>query len=298
MCVYIFSMHGVLGTTLERPSLVDMVVARLHDAILREELTEGERLRELPLSHALGVSRGPLREAIRRLEGCGLVVRVAQQGARIASIAREELEELLIIREALEGAACRIAAVRITTDELAQLHAILAYQRRKDSEGSMLDYYREPRELDFHFCIARAARSQRLISLLYGDLFYLLRVHRYRASQLPGRTTRSLDEHEAILAALESRDGDLAETLMRHHLGKARESILRAIETARDASAETQQVPRKRTHKARRRVPADKDKGGPQADDTSDQRRTQARHGSRRGPTDPGSGKRARSSRH
>ncbi|WP_372623930.1 GntR family transcriptional regulator [Falsiroseomonas sp.] len=222
----------MLETALHRPSLVELLVERLQEAILRGELSAGERLREQPLARRFGVSRGPLREAISRLEGRGLVLRVPQQGARIASISSDELEELLLIREALEGTAARLAAARITAGELAQLHAILDYQRRKESAGAMLDYYQEPRDLDFHYCLARASRSRRLMELLHGDLFYLLRVHRYRASQVPGRATRSLDEHAEVLAALEKRDGAAAESLMRAHLAAARESILRAMSGA------------------------------------------------------------------
>jgi DNA-binding GntR family transcriptional regulator len=233
--------HGLLETALQRPSLVELLVERLQEAILRGELSAGQRVREQPLARRFGVSRGPLREAISRLEGRGLVLRVPQQGARIASISPDELEELLLIREALEGTAARLAAARITPGELAQLHAILDYQRRKQSAGDMLEYYQEPRELDFHYCLARASRSRRLIELLHGDLFYLLRVHRYRASQVPGRAMRSLDEHAEVLDALEKRDGAAAESLMRAHLAAARESILRAMsqagETATAATA-------------------------------------------------------------
>jgi DNA-binding GntR family transcriptional regulator len=237
--VYIFRVDSLLDTALQRPSLVELLVERLQEAILRGELSAGERLRELPLARRFGVSRGPLREAISRLEGRGLVQRVPQQGARIASIPPAELDELLIIREALEGAACRLAAERVTPAELAQLHAILAYQRSKESAGTMLDYYQEPRELDFHYCLARASRSRRLIQLLHGDLFYLLRVHRYRASQVPGRAMRSLDEHAEVLGAFERRDGAAAESLMRAHLAAARESILRAMTEPAEEPAAT-----------------------------------------------------------
>src|SRR5450759_2049743 len=109
----------------EFPSIVDVVVDRLDKAILTGELPLGAHLSEQSLAEGLGVSRGRLREALRRLEGRHLIVRVHNLGVRVATFTKEDVSQLLVMREALEGVAARCAAVRMTDDEIEELGALV-----------------------------------------------------------------------------------------------------------------------------------------------------------------------------
>ena len=123
-------LHGTQGRSVlskstakrETPkTLVDDLVARLEGAIFRGEFPPGTRIREARIASDLGVGRGPLREAVRRLEGRKLVVRHANRGTSIAMLTTEELSELLEVREALEVEACRLAAKKVTKEGLEKL---------------------------------------------------------------------------------------------------------------------------------------------------------------------------------
>lgn len=179
------------------------------------------------LAEALGVSRGPLREAISRLEGRKLVQRSPNRGVRIASLSKSDLVEILEIREALEGMACRLAAKKMTGEELDALDDLLSKHRNQSDVMMGLDYAQSPLDYDFHFRIAEGSRNERLVSMICGDLYDPVRVYRFKASTTKGRTADALAEHEAIVDALQSRDPDAAEAAMRKHVRNSRENLVR-----------------------------------------------------------------------
>jgi DNA-binding GntR family transcriptional regulator len=201
--------------------------ARLFEAIehalITGEYAPGTRLGEKTLSRRFGVSRGPLREALRHLEGRGLVVRLPHAGVRVVSLGETDLDELYEIRQSLEATACRLAAQRITADEVAGLRALLA--RHRTSEA-----FREGRHygnLDIHYLIVKAARSSRLERFLCTDLYSLIRLCRFANADAPGKPERAHQEHERIVDAIEDRDAELAELLMRRHIAASRNDFRR-----------------------------------------------------------------------
>lgn len=202
-------------------SLVDTITKRLEDAIFSGELAPGTKLSEQGLAKMLGVSRGPLREAVRRLEGRKLVVRTTNIGSRVAELSDDDLRNLMVVREALEGMAARCAAENATKEELAQLQELLESHKTTVSAADNKGYFQD-RDLDFHVHIVRCSRNERLISMLCNDLYDLLRVYRYRSSRLKGRAKVAFDEHKAIVDAISARNPDLAEASMRKHLKAAR----------------------------------------------------------------------------
>jgi DNA-binding GntR family transcriptional regulator len=239
-----------LVSPIKPQSLVDELARRLEAAIFTGELTSGEWLSEASLAAALGVSRGPLREAIRRLEGRKLLVREPNLGPRVASVSIRDVEELLVIREALEGMACRLATQAMTDAEIAALADANTWQVG-DAAGprDLLDYYRGSAGPDFHVQIVRACGNERLAELLFGDPFHLLRLYRYRSAATPGRLVAGRAEHRAILAAMAARDGEAAERLMRKHLQQSRQATLASLRKAEKAGAAATAVnagPRKR----------------------------------------------------
>lgn len=206
-------------------SLVDMVAERIEAAIISGELAPGSRLSEQGLAASMGVSRGPLREAIRRLEGRKLLERTPNIGVRVASLSLSDLNEILQIREALEGQAAALAALNMPGADIAALHGMLDGHSKQKSVQDNQGYYDEDKNLDFHFSIIRGSGNERLAQMLFGDLHYLLRVYRHMARPRPGRAAAVLAEHRAIVDALERRDPQGAEAAMREHLRHARSFI-------------------------------------------------------------------------
>jgi DNA-binding GntR family transcriptional regulator len=202
----------------------------LDKAILTGELPLGARLSEQSLAEGLGVSRGPLREALRRLEGRHLIVRVHNLGARVTSFTKEDISQLLTIREALEGVAARCAAERMTDEEIAGL-AGLAHNGLDQSRQRPQTFaeYHQSVDHDFHYRIIQGSRNARLMDMLLKDTFYLLRIYRYRFKLVdsPNRAPQALSEHQAILQAISDRDPDAAENAMRNHLRNANAHILK-----------------------------------------------------------------------
>ena len=209
-------------------SLVDDLVARLEKAIFSGEFPPGTRLREARIANSLGVGRGPLREAVRRLEGRKLVVRQANRGTSVAVLTREEVAELFQVREGLEVTACRLAAQHITEQELAKLRATLDRHREVQS-NPRAELYGAWHNFDFHFQIAQASRNSRLLDILYGDVWSLLRLYRFPGILSPGRSPTGQEEHEEILRALSKHDVAACDNLMRRHLAHAQESLLRGM---------------------------------------------------------------------
>ncbi len=218
-------MSEILGGKVQAQSLVDVVADRLEAAIISGELKPGSKISEQALAKSMGVSRGPLREAIRRLEGRKLLQRTPNIGVRVTELSFSDLLDLLHIREALEGIACRLAAERMTDDEIKTLVKLLEeHGSRKSIQGGK-GYYQESKDFDFHFQIVRGSRNERLIDMLCGDLYDLLRVYRYKSSTLRGRAKDALAEHKEIVAALVARDAPLAEEKMRAHIRNARKHV-------------------------------------------------------------------------
>lgn len=198
---------------------------RLVEAIVSGALASGEKLSEPELAQRFGTSRGPLREALQRLEGMRLVERRPHHGARVAVVGRRELADLYAVREALEGMACRLAAEVMSTDEVNALRQLLVDHERLPEVQADRSYFQDEGYLDFHFRVVQASGNEELIAFLAGQLYHRVRLYRYRSSHVSHRPQRALKEHHQILDAIEARDGELAEILMRRHIRAARSSI-------------------------------------------------------------------------
>jgi DNA-binding GntR family transcriptional regulator len=218
-------MVGLLDNKVQAQSLVDVVAERLEAAIISGQLEPGSRLSEQALATSLGVSRGPLREAIRRLEGRKLLERTPNIGVRVAALSLRDLNEILQVREALEGLACGLAALNLSDADIAALRKLLETHEKQKSVQENKGYYQESKDFDFHFRIVAGSGNERLQQMLAGDLYYLLRVYRYKSSTKPGRALEALREHRNIVAALEARDPQAAEQAMREHLRHARRYV-------------------------------------------------------------------------
>lgn len=206
-------------------TLAEQVFARLQDDIVLGVLKPGTRLGEAELAARYGVSRGPLREAIRRLESRKLLQREPHVGARVASLTLADLIEIYRVREALEGMAARLAAEHMTADEVAGLHQVLSQHEQQQDIKEDVAYFQREGDLDFHYQIIQGSHNKTLADLLIGEIYHLVRMYRYQFSAVANRPQKALAEHRRIVEAIEAGDGDLAEMLMRRHIGRARENI-------------------------------------------------------------------------
>lgn len=208
-------------------TLAERVFERLQDDIVLGVYQPGARLGEAELASRYGVSRGPLREAIRRLESRRLLQREPHVGARVASLSLTELVEIYRVREAMEGMAARLAAEKMTDEEIEGLHDLLAQHEDQQDLREDTAYFQREGDLDFHYRIIQGSHNQTLGELLIGELYHLVRMYRYQFSTLANRPKKALGEHRRIVEAIEARDGELAEFLMRRHISRARENIER-----------------------------------------------------------------------
>lgn len=202
-------------------SLSSLVAQEIERLILSGALPAGERLNEQHLAARLGVSRGPVREAVRGLERSGLVVAVRNQGSYVRTISAEEALEIYDLRAAITGMACARLATSATAAQLAALKAIVKRMdaaRRADDAPS---YYAA--NLDFHaalFIHGGGPRAQRL----YEDLGNELHLFRRRALVEPENMRQSNAEHAAILRAIAAGDAETARATGEAHIagGKRR----------------------------------------------------------------------------
>lgn len=214
-----------LGAPIQSLTVSDQAFERLVDAITRGELQPGDAVNEVELSSRLGISRGSLREAMRRLEERGLMVRTPRRGVRVASVSNSDLLEILDMREVLEGMACRLATERMSDAELGRLEAKLREHAETPELATGQAYFQSAGDQDIHFLIAKGSGNERLARLLCDELYFLMRIYRFRSSERPGRAHLALDEHRAILEAMQSRDPDRAEQAMRRHIRRSRQNI-------------------------------------------------------------------------
>jgi len=203
----------------------DRVFEALQDAIVRGDIPPGSRVGETELALRFGTSRGPLREALRRLESRRLVERTPHVGIRIASLSPEALIEIYYVREALEGMAARLAALNMTADEVAGLKALLVTHEQDEALKADTAYFQQEGDLDFHYRVIQGSHNTALSELLIGELYHRIRMYRYQISAYAKRPQKAFGEHQRIVEAIEARDGDLAEMLMRRHLSSARQNI-------------------------------------------------------------------------
>ncbi|WP_018404233.1 GntR family transcriptional regulator [Marinobacter gelidimuriae] len=201
----------------------------LQTAIVKGDLTPGEKIGEVELCSRFHLTRGPLREALGRLESRGLLVRRPHAGVKVVSVSADELIELYRIRELMEGLAARQAAERMTDAEIAALRATLDTHETMIEQAQGQAYYQAEGDYDFHHRIATGSRNTKLTQMLLGDLYYMVRMYRYRLSTSSGRPHMALGEHRNIVDAIANRDGELAEFLMKRHIHAARKNIEQKI---------------------------------------------------------------------
>lgn len=221
----------------DHPTMADRLSDALTDAIVDGEMPQGMKISEPELARRYKVSRGPLREAIRRLEGRGLIRHVPHAGARVVALTPDEVAEIYFVREALEGMAARLAARNMDDRAIRSLDQSLDAHERATDGPAGLAHLQDQGDLDFHYRIIQGSGNLKLISMLCGELYHLIRMLRLQSSRCASRPREALAEHRHIAAALAARDGELAEMLMRRHIARGRRNVERAMAATAQADA-------------------------------------------------------------
>jgi DNA-binding GntR family transcriptional regulator len=208
--------------------LRELVFESLRESIISGMLNPGERLMEIQLAEEMGVSRTPVREAIRKLELEGLVVMIPRKGAYVAGLSLKDIADVFEIRRALEGLAAELAAERITEEELEELERYLVRISEEIEVGGDLDKVVEI-DTDFHTLLYKASRNYRLSQIINN---LREQIQRFRTTSLsyPGRMKVAVEEHRRIVEAISSRDGELARKLAQEHIENAENSMMSMIQ--------------------------------------------------------------------
>lgn len=206
--------------------LRDVVFHTLRSAILKGELAPGERLMEIRLAQKLGVSRTPVREAIRKLELEGLVVMMPRRGAMVAQITVQEMENVLEVRAALEELAVRKACENITQEQLHSLKKAVE-DFKKSLEKEELSACVEA-DMAFHETIYEAAQNRRLQQILQN---LREQMYRCRLEYLKDKRMHRLlvEEHDTIRRAVKKNDPEKAGSAMRIHIGNQKNLMVQRL---------------------------------------------------------------------
>ena len=212
--------------------LRDVVFNTLRQAILKGELEPGERLMEIQLAERLGVSRTPIREAIRKLELEGLVLMIPRKGAEVAEISEKSLREVLEVRRSLEELAIELACQRITPEELTDLEEAENGFARAVETGEVMAIAESDEHL--HELIYQATANERLVQILNN---LREQMYRYRLEYIKDEDRRQIlvVEHEHILRAIRSRNMAEAKSAVREHIDNQQLTITKNLTISRKA---------------------------------------------------------------
>ena len=195
--------------------LRDVVFHTLREAILKGELKPGERLMELQLASKLGVSRTPIREAIRMLELEGLAVTIPRKGAEVAKMTEKDMEDVLQIRKALDELAVGLACDNMTEEELKQLYTALKNFEESTRTGDVKKIAQA--DVEFHDTIYQAADNPKLVNMLNN---LREQMYRYRVEYLKNDSIypRLIEEHEKIYEGLKRKDKETVVKIVSYHV--------------------------------------------------------------------------------
>ncbi|MDE2361335.1 MAG: GntR family transcriptional regulator [Hyphomicrobiales bacterium] len=220
------------GTQIVRRNLHDEIAVGLREMIVKGELRPGEKVPEAALCIRFGVSRTPMREAFKALAAEGLLTLVPNRGAVVARITREEVAELFPVMGALEGLAGELACARITEAKVARIRKLHEQMARFYERGEIAPYYRSNRAI--HEAIFEAADNA-VLSSIFQNLLTRTNSVRFAVKKSPARWAEAVADHEAMLAALEARDGPGLGRILREHMRHKIEMVIEALD-ARDAA--------------------------------------------------------------
>lgn len=206
--------------------LRDVVVESIRQAIISGQFPPGMRLMELQLAEEMGVSRTPVREAIRKMELEGLVVMIPRRGAYVADISIKDINEVYEVRTALDVLSAGLAAERIDKSEIQEMRELLA------EEAALVEARDYPKIIDndtaFHDVIYRASGNTRCMNII-SNLREQITAIRGRSMPYPGRVEIMLKEHRAIFDAIAAGKVEKAQEAVQTYMENAEQTLLKVI---------------------------------------------------------------------
>jgi len=203
---------------MESYTLQQQIFKIIEEKILSGELKTGESLTELKLCEELGVSRTPIREAIRQLEAEELVRVVPNKGAIIVGVCQKDIEDIYNIRILVEGLAARWAAENITPSELERLKEMLDLQEFYTIKGDLANL--EKYDYSFHCAIYEACKSKQMKRML-SNFHHFIKLAREVSFEQGSRATATLEEHRVLYQAIADKDAEQADKAMKLHITNA-----------------------------------------------------------------------------
>ncbi len=227
-------MNTLLGAmrVAKKKSLREEVYDSLKKSILHGKLKAGQRLIEEQLAHQIGISRTPIREAFHKLERDELVSRLSKGGFAVREFTKEDVEEIFGIRSALESYAAYLATIHITPDKIQSLEKKIEECEKalkSGKEDKIVQLYTE-----FHDLLYRCCKSKKLIEMInnFRDYFYRYRCALLRASS---GMRDSIEGHRQMIDAMKKKNPRLVERLVRKHVEKGRDIVMKEINEGRTA---------------------------------------------------------------
>ena len=215
--------------------LRELVLEAIRAAIINGTLQPRERLMEIQMAEELGVSRTPIREALRKLELEGFIVMVPRKGAYVADLSFKDIADVFEIRIALEGLAAGLAAERITDDELEEMERLIVGKQEAITSGD-IDKLVEV-DTRFHELLYKASRNERLATII-SNLREQIQRFRLTSLSFPGRNKESLQEHKQLIEAIQARDNQLARQLAQEHIENAENALIESFKKENDKIGE------------------------------------------------------------
>ena len=212
------------STTLQQASRADQVQQQILKSIRSGQYQPGDRIREEEVAKSLGVSRTPVREALRRLESDGLLSFESWRGVVVARLDRQQVSELYAMREVLEGSAARMAARHIDEAEIDLLRLLIEQANESPGDPSKLAGWNRK----LHQTIYEAAHNRYLLQTL-GQLENALALLRGTTYEVAGRAQTAAAEHQQMVEAICARDAEAAELAAREHIRSAQQARLKLI---------------------------------------------------------------------
>ena len=207
--------------------LREVVFETLRDAIRKGILKPGERLMEIHLAEQLGVSRTPVREAIRKLELEGYVIMMPRRGTYVSNLSIKDINEVFEIRTSLDSLASGLAAERITDEELEHLQRLLVVIGEAIKEKNMEKIVEA--DTKFHDILYQASRNNRLVGIIY-NLREQLTSFRANSMAYPGRLEETLEEHRRIVDTIAQGDAVAAQKASEYHMERSEHTLLLSME--------------------------------------------------------------------
>lgn len=199
----------------QEQSLGSQIFNKIREDILTGAYKQGDELKEATLGKKLGVSRTPVREALRQLELEGLVEIIPNRGARVTGISEKDISDIYLMRSRLEGLAARLAAEYMKEEDIAEMEEVILlseFHLKKSKNDQMVRLDGRFHEIMYH------AAGSRMLEHVLTDFHHYVKLARANSVKTQNRAEESVREHKAILEAIKKRDKDLAEKLANEHI--------------------------------------------------------------------------------